>query len=379
MMFDRNLFTEEQSVFRNTTSKFVEKEILPYHDNWEKNGFVPKELWLKAGEIGILCPNVPKRYGGIEGDFRFNVIVIEELAKIGATGPGFAVHSDIVTPYIINYCTEKKKENLLPKMIKGELITAIAMTEPNTGSDLQNIKTNALILDKKVILNGSKTFITNGHNANLILVIAKTDLTKKAKGISIVLCEEHRKGFKRGRNLKKIGMKAQDTSELFFEDVELPVENILGNSGQGFFQLMDELPQERLSIAVTAVSAAEAALNWTITYTKQRKAFDKKIIDFQNTKFILSKLKAEITVARTYIDRCIKEHINNNFSAEDGAIAKLFCTELQFKVMDECLQLFGGYGYMQEYPISRAFLDSRIQRIYGGTNEIMKEIISRNL
>ncbi len=378
-MFDRNLFTEEQSFFRNTASKFVEKEILPYHDNWEKNGFVPKELWLKAGEIGILCPNAPKKYGGIEGDFRFNVIVIEELAKIGATGPGFAVHSDIVTPYIINYCTEEQKENLLPKMVKGELITAIAMTEPNTGSDLQNIKTKALIHDNKIILNGSKTFITNGHNANLILVIAKTDLTKKAKGISIVLCEEYRKGFKRGRNLKKIGMKAQDTSELFFEDVELPVENILGNSGQGFFQLMDELPQERLSIAVTAVSAAEAALSWTITYTKQRKAFNKKIIDFQNTKFILSKLKAEITVARTYIDRCIKEHINNNFSAEDGAIAKLFCTELQFKVMDECLQLFGGYGYMQEYPIARAFLDARVQRIYGGTNEIMKEIISRNL
>ena len=253
------------------------------------------------------------------------------------------------------------------------------MTEPNTGSDLQNIKTNAIIQNNKIILNGSKTFITNGYNANLILVVAKTDIHKKAKGISIVLCEEHRKGFKRGRNLKKIGLKAQDTSELFFEDVELPLENILGKSGQGFFQLMDELPQERLSIAVTAVSAAEAALNWTISYTKERTAFDKKIIDFQNTKFILAKLKTEVTVARTFIDKCIKEHINNNFSAEDGAIAKLFCTELQFKVMDECLQLFGGYGYMQEYPIARAFVDSRIQRIYGGTNEIMKEIISRNL
>ena len=378
-MFERNLFTEEQIFFRRTAKKFVDKEILPHHDKWEKSGFVPKELWLKAGEIGMLCPNVPKKYGGIDGDFRFNVIVIEELARIGATGPGFAVHSDIVTPYIINYSTDKQKENLLPKMVKGELITAIAMTEPNTGSDLQNIKTNAVIHNEKIILNGSKTFITNGHNANLVLVIAKTDLTKKAKGISIVLCEDHRKGFKKGRNLKKIGLKAQDTSELFFENVELPAENILGKSGQGFSQLMDELPQERLSIAITAVSAAEAALNWTISYTKERKAFDKKLIDFQNTKFILAKLKAEITVARTFIDRCIKEHINNNFSAEDGAIAKLFCTELQFKVMDECLQLFGGYGYMQEYPIARAFIDSRIQRIYGGTNEIMKEIISRNL
>ncbi len=378
-MFERDIFTDEQNFFRKTASKFLEKEVLPYHEKWEKEGFVPKELWLKAGDIGMLCPNVPKKYGGIEGDFRFNVIIIEELAKIGATGPGFAVHSDIVTPYIVNYSSEKQKEKLLPKMVKGELITAIAMTEPNTGSDLQNIKTNAIIHNNKIILNGSKTFISNGHNANLILVIAKTDIKKKAKGISIVLCEDHRKGFKRGRNLKKIGLKAQDTSELFFEDVELPIENILGKSGQGFFQLMDELPQERLSIAVTAISAAEAALDWTISYTKERTAFDKKIIEFQNTKFILAKLKAEVTVARTFIDKCIKEHINNNFSAEDGAIAKLFCTELQFKVIDECLQLFGGYGFMQEYPIARAFVDSRVQRIYGGTNEIMKEIISRNL
>ena len=378
-MFERNIFTEEQNYFRQTANKFVKKEILPYHAKWEKDGFVPRELWLKAGEVGMLCPNVPKKYGGIGGDFRFNVIITEELAKIGATGPGFAVHSDIVAPYLINYSTEKQKNRYLSKMVKGELITAIAMTEPNTGSDLQNIRTKAIIEENKIVLNGSKTFITNGQNANLILVIAKTDISKKAKGISIILCEDKRKGFKRGRNLKKIGLKAQDTSELFFEDVELPLDNILGNSGHGFFQLMDELPQERLSIAVTAVSAAEAALNWTISYTKERKAFDKKIIDFQNTKFILAKLKAEITVARTFIDKCIEEHIKNNFSAEDGAIAKLWCTDLQFKVMDECLQLFGGYGYMQEYPIAKAFMDSRVQRIYGGTNEIMKEIISRNL
>ena len=320
-----------------------------------------------------------KKYGGVGGDFRFNVIVTEELAKVGATGPGFAVHSDIVTPYLINYSTEKQKELFLTKMVKGELITAIAMTEPNTGSDLQNINTRANIKEDKIILNGSKTFITNGQNANLILVIAKTDITKKAKGISIILCEDTRKGFRRGKNLKKIGMKAQDTSELFFENIVLPLDNILGNSGQGFSQLMDELPQERLSIAVTAVSAAESALDWTITYTKERSAFNKKIIDFQNTKFTLARLKTEIKVARTFIDKCIESHIKNKFSAEDGAIAKLWCTELQFKVMDECLQLFGGYGYMQEYPIAKAFLDARVQRIYGGTNEIMKDIISRNL
>lgn len=378
-MLERNIFTDEQIVFRETVSKFVKKEIHPYHHIWEKEGFVPKDLWLKAGEIGILCPNVPKKYGGVGGDFRFNVIVTEELAKIGATGPGFAVHSDIVTPYLINYSTEKQKELYLTKMVKGELITAIAMTEPNTGSDLQNINTRANIKEDKIILNGSKTFITNGQNANLILVIAKTDITKKAKGISIILCEDTRKGFRRGKNLKKIGMKAQDTSELFFENIVLPLDNILGNSGQGFSQLMDELPQERLSIAVTAVSAAESALDWTITYTKERSAFNKKIIDFQNTKFTLARLKTEIKVARTFIDKCIESHIKNKFSAEDGAIAKLWCTELQFKVMDECLQLFGGYGYMQEYPIAKAFLDARVQRIYGGTNEIMKDIISRNL
>ncbi len=378
-MFQRSLFSEEQNFFRETAAKFIEKEILPNHSKWEKSGLVPKELWLKAGDIGLLCPNIPTEYGGIGGDFRFNVIIVEELARIGATGPGFAVHSDIVAPYLINYSSKTQKQNYLPKMVKGEIITAIAMTEPETGSDLQNIKTKAKISKDNIILNGSKTFITNGQNADLVLVVAKTDTTKKAKGISIVLCEKHRKGFKKGKNLEKIGLKAQDTSELFFQDVHLPLENILGHSGQGFGQLMDELPQERLSIAVTAIAAAESALNWTISYTKERTAFDTKIINFQNTKFTLAKLKSELVVARTYIDRCIHEHINNNFSAEDGAIAKLWTTELQFRVIDQCLQLFGGYGYMQEYPIAKAFLDARVQRIYGGTSEIMKEIIGRNL
>ncbi len=378
-MFERKIFTEEQNIFRENVSKFFKKEILPNHSKWEKDGIVPKEFWLKAGENGLLCPNVPKKYGGIEGDFRFNVIIVEELAKLGASGPGFAVHSDIVTPYFINYGSEKQKNSYLPKMIKGEIITAIAMSEPGTGSDLQNIKTKASINENGIVLNGAKTFITNGQNADVVLVVAKTDTSKNAKGISILICEKNRKGFKKGKNLKKIGMKAQDTSELFFDEVILPKENILGEPGFGFVQLMDELPQERLSIAVSAISAAEAALNWTISYAKERSAFNKKIIEFQNTKFTLAKLKSEITVARTFIDRCIKEHINNNFTAEDGAIAKLWTTELQFKVIDECLQLHGGYGYMEEYQISRAFIDSRVQRIYGGTNEIMKEIISRNL
>ncbi len=276
-MFERKIFTEEQNFFRETVSKFIKKEILPFHKQWEKEGVVPKELWLKAGKAGLLCPNAPQNYGGIGGDFRFNVVIIEELAKAGATGPGFAVHSDIVAPYIINYCSEKQKNYYLPKMISGEIITAIAMTEPGAGSDLQNIQTKAVINEDNIILSGSKTFITNGQNANLVLVVAKTDTSKKAKGISIILCEANNKGFQRGKNLEKIGMKAQDTSELYFEEVTLPRENILGHSGQGFSQLMDELPQERLSIAVTAISAAEAALDWTISYTKERTVFKKKL------------------------------------------------------------------------------------------------------
>ena len=378
-MFQRKIFNEEQQQFRNTVAKFVKKEISPNHLKWEKEGIVPKELWLSAGEKGILCPNVPEEFGGIGGDFRFNVIVTEELAKSGATGPGFAVHSDIVAPYLINYASTDQKKEILPLMVKGACITAIAMSEQGTGSDLQNIKTKASINKSEIVLSGSKTFITNGQNADLVLVVAKTDASKKAKGISIILCETDRLGFKKGKNLEKLGLKAQDTSELFFDNIKLPKSNILGEQGHGFFQLMDELPQERLSIAVTAISSAEAALNWTIAYTKEREAFGKKIIDFQNTRFTLAKLKTELTVARAYIDRCIKEHLNNNFSAEDGAMAKLWTTDLQCKVMDECLQLYGGYGYMLEYPISRAYADSRVQKIYGGTNEIMKEIISRNL
>ena len=378
-MFQRKIFNEEQQQFRNTVAKFVKKEISPNHLKWEKEGIVPKELWLSAGEKGILCPNVPEEFGGIGGDFRFNVIVTEELAKAGATGPGFAVHSDIVAPYLINYASTDQKKEILPLMVKGACITAIAMSEQGTGSDLQNIKTKASINKSEIVLSGSKTFITNGQNADLVLVVAKTDAFKKAKGISIILCETDRLGFKKGKNLEKLGLKAQDTSELFFDNIKLPKSNILGEQGHGFFQLMDELPQERLSIAVTAISSAEAALNWTIAYTKEREAFGKKIIDFQNTKFTLAKLKTELAVARAYIDRCIKEHLNNNFSAEDGAMAKLWTTDLQCKVMDECLQLYGGYGYMLEYPISRAYADSRVQKIYGGTNEIMKEIISRNL
>ncbi len=378
-MISRKLFNEEQIIFKETVEKFIEKEIRPNHQQWEKDGFVPKELWKKAGSKGLLCPNVPEEFGGVGGDFRYNVIVTEALAHAGATGPGFAVHSDIIAPYLINYGTHEQKSNWLPKMVKGETITAIAMTEPSTGSDLQNIKTKIIKKNEELILNGSKTFITNGQNADLVIVVAKSNENKKGKGISLVLCEADRIGFKKGKNLEKIGLKAQDTSELYFDNVHLPYNNILGIEGNGFVQLMEELPQERLSIAVTAIASAEAALRWTLSYVKEREAFGKKLIDFQATKFTLAELKTELNIARIFIDKCISDHLNKEFNAIDGAMAKLWSTELQCKVIDSCLQLYGGYGYMWEYPIARAYADARIQKIYGGTNEIMKELISRSL
>ena len=299
--------------------------------------------------------------------------------KAGATGPGISVHSDIVAPYIVNYGTESQKSTWLPGMCEGRLISAIAMTEPGAGSDLQSIKTSAKFKNDEIILNGQKTFITNGQSADIIIVVAQTETSPGAKGISLIVCETDRKGFKRGRNLDKIGLKAQDTSELFFDNVILPKENLLGSRGKGFYHLMEELPQERLSIAIAAVAASEAALDWTIKYVSERKAFGKKIIEFQNAKFKLAEIKTELSVARIFIDDCIEKHLKGKFDASQGAMAKLWTTELQCKVIDECLQLHGGYGYMREYPIAKAYVDARIQRIYGGTNEIMKEIISRTL
>ncbi len=301
------------------------------------------------------------------------------MARAGATGPGFSVHSDIAAPYIYNYATKEQKNKLLPGMISGNIISAIAMTEPGTGSDLQSIKTTAKLEDDKIILSGSKTFITNGQCSDFIIVVAKTDKEKGAKGTSLVICETDRPGFKRGKNLDKIGLKAQDTSELFFDNVILPSENILGHKGNGFFHLMDQLPQERLAIAIQAVASAEEALNWTISYVKERHAFGKPLLDFQNTRFVLANIKTEVTIARVYINNCIEKHLDKEFTAIDGAMVKLWATELQCKVIDSCLQLHGGYGYMWEYPIARAFADARVQRIYGGSNEIMKELIGRSL
>jgi alkylation response protein AidB-like acyl-CoA dehydrogenase len=375
----QKIYEEDHVIFRDSVRKFVEQEIAPYHEQWEKDSIVPKSLWLKAGEAGLLAPTVPEEYGGYGCDFRYNGIVSEELSRAGYTGPGFGLHSDIAVPYLVNYGSEEQKAEYLPKCVSGECIMAIAMTEPGTGSDLQGVKTTAKLDGNEYVVNGSKTFITNGQNADLIIVVAKTDPSAGAKGTSLILVESHREGFKRGRNLEKLGMKAADTSELFFDEVRVPTSNCLGEENMGFIYLMQDLPQERLSVAVAAVAACEGALQWTLDYTAERKAFGKSISEFQNTKFKLAELKTEITIARVFVDRCLELHVNKELDVETAAMAKLWTTDLQGKVMDECLQLHGGYGFMWEYPITRAYADSRVQRIYAGTNEIMKEIISRKL
>jgi acyl-CoA dehydrogenase len=322
---------------------------------------------------------MPEEYGGGGADFKMAAIVHEEQARLGVSGPNFGVHSDIVAPYVLHFGSENQKKTWLPKMASGECVGAIAMTEPGTGSDLQGVKTRAVMDGNQYVINGSKTFISNGQNCGFVIVVAKTDPDKGAHGTSLFIVEDGREGFARGRNLEKIGLHAQDTSELFFEDVRVPPENMLGQEGQGFIQLMQELPRERLLIAIGAISNAEAALQWTIDYTRERQAFGKAISSFQNTRFKLAEMKAELSVARVYLDRCIELLDTQDLDVESAAIAKLTASELQCRVLDECLQLFGGYGYMREYPIARAWADARVQRIYGGTSEIMKELIARTL
>ena len=359
--------------------RFVEKEITPYHAQWETEGRVPREVWRKAGEAGLLCCTVPEEYGGAGADFLFSTVVIEELSRAGASGPGFSLHTDIVAPYIYHYGSEDQKRDILPRMVSGEIITAIAMTEPGTGSDLQAVKTSAVADGNHLVVNGQKTFITNGRNADLIIVVAKTDPEQGAHGTSLVLVEADREGFTRGRNLEKVGLKAQDTSELFFDNVRVPRTNLLGEEGKGFQQLMQELPQERLLIGIGAVSACETVLDATIQYTRERKAFGRPIAEFQNTRFKLAEMKTEVTVARVFLDKCLEMHMAGGLDATTAAMAKLWLTELQCRVIDECVQLHGGYGYMWEYPVARAWADARVQRIYGGTSEIMKEVIGRSL
>lgn len=382
MPMERTIFDSEHEMFRSAFRKFADQEIAPHHEEWEKAGIVPRELWEKAGEFGYLGMDAPEEYGGggIK-DFRYNTILAEELIRVGASGPGFGLHNDIVIPYILEYGSDEQKERWLPKMISGEMITAIAMTEPGTGSDLAGVRTTAILDDENghYTVNGSKTFITNGINADFVLVVAKTNLEQRHAGISLIAIERDMEGFTRGRNLEKIGLKAQDTSELFFDNVTVPVENLLGKEGNGFIYLMEQLPQERLSIAVAAVAGARTALDWTIEYAKEREAFGRPIGKFQNSRFKLAEMETEITIARVFVDHCITLLNEGKLTTEQASMAKYWTTDLQNKVADQCVQLHGGYGYMLEYPISKAWMDARVQSIYGGTNEIMKEIIGRSM
>ncbi len=378
-MTDR-FFEDEHRMFRDSVRKFVEREIVPHHSQWEKDGVVPRELWRTAGSHGFLCLQVPEAYGGVGlEDFRFNMIMIEELVRVGASGPGFTVHGDIVAPYLIHYGSEEQKKKYLPKMVSGDCIGAIAMTEPNTGSDLAAIKTSAVRSGNHYLLNGQKTFITNGLLNDLLIVVVKTDPQAGHEGISLFLLERGAEGYERSPKLEKLGMHAQDTCEAFFKDVKVPAENLLGQEGAGFFYLMQQLPQERLAVAVGAVMACEAALDVTVQYCKDRTAFGRPIGKFQHNRFKLAEMKTEIEIGRVFVNHCVLLHNEGELSAETAAMAKWWTSELQKRVMDTCLQLHGGYGYMKEYFIARSFIDSRVQTIYAGTTEIMKEIIGRGM
>lgn len=378
-MLPRTVFSEEHELFRDQVRRFLAAQIIPYRAEWEAAGVVPRSAWRQAGAAGLLCTSMPEAYGGGGGTRLHGAVLIEEFARAGVTGPGFSLHSEIVAPYLLAYGSEAQKRAWLPRMATGEVIGAIAMTEPGTGSDLQSVRTTALRDGDEWVVNGQKTFITNGQNADLVIVVAKTDPAQGAKGISLVLVEGDRAGYQRGRNLEKIGMKAQDTSELFFDAVRVPQSNVLGGEGQGFFMLMQELAWERMQIAIGAVAGAEAALQWTIDYTKERKAFGKPVIDFQHNRFRLAEWKTQVEVARVFVDRLLTALMEGELDAATAAMAKYWTTDLHCKLLDDCLQMFGGFGYMWEMPIARAYVDARVSRIYGGTNEIMKEIIGRTL
>jgi len=378
-MIPRTLFSPEHELFRDSVRRFLEEEAVPFHHQWEKDGHVDRALWNKAGEAGLLCSHIPEAYGGVGADFLYSTVVIEEIGRLGLTGIGFSLHSDIVAPYILHYGSEAQKEKYLPRLVSGELVTAIAMTEPGAGSDLQGVKTTAVLDGDHYVINVSKTFITNGFLADLVIVVAKTDPKAGAKGTSLFLVEADTPGFSKGKRLEKVGMKAQDTSELFFQDVRVPKENLLGQAGMGFAYLMQELPQERLTVGIGALASAEAALKWTLDYTRDRKAFGKAIAEFQNTRFKLAEMATEIQIGRVFVDRCLELHLQRKLDVPTAAMLKYWGTDLQCKVLDECVQLHGGYGFMWEYPVARAWADARVQRIYAGTNEIMKEIIARSL
>ncbi len=378
-MIERHLFREEHEMFRESVRKFVEKEIVPYHAQWEKDGIVPRELWRKAGAQGMLCCTVPEAYGGLGLDYLFDVVVFEELWRAGASGPGFLIHTDLVATYILSFGTEAQKKKFLPKMVSGEWIGSLGMTEPHAGSDLKAIRTRAVREGDDFVINGQKVFISNGQLCDVLVLATKTDGDGGAKGVTLFIVEGDRPGFRRGKNLEKLGMLAQDTSELFFDNVRLPPENMLGEEGQGFALMMTKLSQERLAQAIRSATVSETIIEWTVDYTMGRQAFGKSLFDQQNTQFKLAELKAQATALRVFTDKCIELFMAGKLDPVDAAVAKMLTTELHCKAADECLQLFGGWGYMWEMPIARAYADARITKIAGGSIEIMKLIIARQM
>ncbi len=380
-MIPRTLFSPDHQAFRDSFRRFCDKEIAPHHDAWEEQGYVDRAVWNKAGDNGFLCMTLPEEYGGSGADKLYSVIQFEELNARGFTGIGYSLHSEIVAPYILHYGTPEQKAKYLPKLASGEMIGAIAMSEPAAGSDLQGIKATAIRQpDGSYLLNGSKTFITNGWHADLVIVVAKTNPEAGGKGTSLLLVERGMEGFDKGKRLKKLGLRAQDTSELFFNNVRVPAGNLLGGpayENKGFICLMEQLPWERLQIAIGAIAAAQAAIDMTVAYVKERKVFGQPVGNFQNTRYTLAELQTEVQVAQVFVDKCTELICQDKLDTATASMAKYWCSDLQCKVMDECVQLHGGYGYMWEYPITRAYADARVQRIYGGTNEIMKEVITR--
>ena len=379
-MLPRQLFTTEHDAFRETVRKFYEKEVIPHTERYESQQHVDRELWNKAGELGLLCATMPEEYGGSGVDRLYSMILIEEQAYAGDSATGFSLHSDIVANYLLNFGSEAQKQQWLPKMASGEVVTAIAMTEPGTGSDLQAVRTSAVLDGDDYVINGSKIFITNGYLCDMTIVVCKTGNNDKGSAnLSLIIVEADQAGFSKGKPLNKIGMKGQDTCELFFDNVRVPKENLLGPEGMGFMMLMKELAWERLIVAIICQAGAEAAFAHTVKYTKERQAFGKSISHFQNTRFKLAELRTEIDVCRAYLDRCMQLQLKHELGVDAAAATKYKISEMYSKVVDECLQLHGGYGYMLEYPIARAYIDNRANRIYAGTNEIMKELVARSL
>ncbi|MBR29000.1 MAG: acyl-CoA dehydrogenase [Rhodobacteraceae bacterium] len=379
MLNTRSVLEPEHEDFRRAVAAFMEREVVPNYPEWEKNGVVDRSVWSKAGEEGLLLMTAAEEYGGAGVDFRYAAVLNEEMSKRGISGPGFGLHSDIVAPYFTHYGTEEQKQRFLPRMAKGEIIGSIAMTEPGAGSDVQNIRTTALKDGNEYVVSGAKTFITNGELADFVLVAAKTDPSLGAKGISLIVVETNREGFSRGKKLDKMGEKAQDIAELHFDNIRVPPENLIGEEGKGFRYLMEQLPQERLGLVLKCCASMEAALEWTLEHVKQRQAFGGVLLDLQNTRFKLAECKTETQIARLYADRLLEMHIKGELDVATVCGAKFWMSELEQKVIDTCLQFFGGYGYMMEYPIAKAYINARVHKIYAGSNEIMREVVARTL